>query len=146
VATVRRLGRSDDSVAKAACARFEWPDADPEPFLARPEASLFVAEDEDGSVLGWVNGHEHNHPNGERTMLLYALDVVEGARRRGHGRRLVTAFVGDASRRGCTEVWVLTDDQNPAGPRTYASAGGTREPVDQVMFVWPLAGADHESP
>lgn len=94
-------------------------------------------------MAGWVYGHELLHPDGERTMLLYALDVAERARGAGHGRGLVEGFVALARERGCTEVWVLTDDDNPAGLATYASAGGKRDPVVQVMFTWRLAPGRH---
>jgi GNAT superfamily N-acetyltransferase len=110
---------------------------DPSGFLARPETTLILAED-GSEVVGWVYGYELVHPGGERTMLLYALDVVEHRRRRGIGKALVTAFVDHARVVGCREVWVLTDDGNPAGVATYCAAGGHRDPVDQVMFIWMI--------
>ena len=79
----------------------------------------------DAGVAGWVYGHELAHPDGERTMLLYALDVAEEHRGRGYGSALVRAFVHEATDRGCTEVWVLTDRDNDAGMATYAAAGGS---------------------
>ena len=140
--SVRRLGVGDEVVAESAVRLFadEAPalPVDVSVFLGRPEAVLLVAE-EGSSLAGWVYGHELVHPDGERTMLLYALDVDEAFRRRGHGRALVTAFVAHASSSGCTEVWVLTDDANPAALATYAAAGGEREGQDSVMFTWPLA-------
>ena len=143
MSAVRRLGVGDEEVAEEAVRVFaeEAPGlpVDVSAFLARPEAVLFVAVEDDGAVSGWVYGHELVHPDGERTMLLYALDVEEQARGRGHGRSLVTAFVDHAQASGCTEVWVLTDDENTAALATYASAGGDRESRDSVMFVWPLA-------
>jgi hypothetical protein len=62
----------------------------------------------------------------------------------------VTAFVEHARATGCTEVWVLTDDGNPAALATYASAGGDRESPDSVMFTWFItrgreAGTDQEA-
>jgi GNAT superfamily N-acetyltransferase len=117
-------------------------DLDPSAFLRRPETSLLIAEDDVG-VAGWAYGHELVHPDGERTMLLYALDVATRARGRGCGRSLVAAFVEHARDRGCTEVWVLTDDANAAGVATYRSAGGHRDPVDQVLFSWRLAEGRH---
>lgn len=141
--TVRRLGPADAAVAEEACRLFEDDGPlDVGRFLNRPETHLFVAED-DGGVCGWVYGHELVHPDGESTMLLYALDVDESAQRRGHGRDLVTAFVEHARAIGCTEVWVLTDDDNAAALATYASAAGVREPDPEVMFVWKLADGRH---
>lgn len=100
----------------------------------------FAVESFEGDErAGLAYGHELAHPDGDRTVLLYSLDVDERFRRRGHGRAVVEAFVAEAARRGASEVWVLTDDGNPAGLATYRSAGGERDQVDQVMFTWPLA-------
>lgn len=141
--SVRALGSGDEEAADRACRLFGLGgDLDASVFLARREALLLVAED-DSAIVGWVYGHELIHPDGETTMLLYALDVAEGARGHGHGSGLVTAFVDHARERGCTEVWVLTDDGNPAGLATYAAAGGRRDSVPQVMFTWKLADGRH---
>jgi ribosomal protein S18 acetylase RimI-like enzyme len=110
--------------------------ADASAFLSRPETVALVAE-EDGRTVGLVYGHELAHPDGVRTLLLYSLDVVEAARRRGHGRALVESFVAEGRRRGCSEVWVLTETDNGAALATYAAAGATRE-ADQAMLSWQL--------
>ena len=140
---VRRLGVGDREAAEKACRLFgAVGDLDAAAFLGRPETALIVVEDESG-VAGWVYGHELVHPDGERTMLLYALDVAERVRRHGHGKALVDAFVAHAREAGCTEVWVLTDDANAAGIATYRASGGRRDPVDHVMFTWKLAEGRH---
>src|SRR3954468_17526256 len=103
---VRRLTTGDEQIAQHICKLFdEHGDRviDAVPFLQRPEAVMFVAEDESGPC-GCVYGHELVHPDGERTMLLYSLDVAEPVRRRGYGTALVTAFVDYADEIGCTEV------------------------------------------
>jgi len=140
---LRRLEPGDEAVAEAACRRFgPGGDLDTRSFLTRPEATLLVVE-ADGGVAGWVYGHELAHPDGERTMLLYALDVAEDHRGRGYGSALVKAFVHDARRRGCTEVWVLTDQDNDSGVATYTSAGGVPNAARPVMFTWKLAEGRH---
>lgn len=135
---VIRLGPQDERLASHALRLSgDTADLDASVFLSRPEAALLVAVD-DEDVLGWVYGHELIHPGGERTMLLYALDVAEAARRRGVGTELVRAFVQHAEDRRSTEVWVLTEVDNDAAFATYRSAAGPREPEASVMFVWPL--------
>jgi GNAT superfamily N-acetyltransferase len=139
---VRRLRSGDEALAEAAVRLFADESAAPidvHPFLSSPSCVLLVSLEED-QLAGWVYGHELVHPDGERTMLLYALDVDEGRQRRGHGRALVSSFVEVARSAGCTEVWVLTDEANAAAMATYASAAGVREgPPDQVMFTWFIA-------
>ncbi|MGI8685649.1 MAG: GNAT family N-acetyltransferase [Acidimicrobiales bacterium] len=98
---------------------------------------------DEAGVAGWAYGHELVHPDGERTMLLYALDVAEHARRKGYGRALVTAFVDHARQAGCTEVWTLADDDNSAALATYRSAGGAEDPDRPVMFAWKLGPGRH---
>jgi ribosomal protein S18 acetylase RimI-like enzyme len=129
----------DEGTAEAACRTFGAEgQVRTAGFLARSEHPLLVAE-EGGAVIGWIYGHQLLHPDGEATMLLYALDVIAAARRQGVGTELVEAFVAEARKSGCTEVWVLTDVANPAALATYRSAGGDRDPAGQVMFTWPLA-------
>jgi len=136
---MRRLRTGDEDIAEEMCRLFDGDgEVDATLFLRRPEAVMFVVEDESGPC-GCVYGHELVHPDGERTMLLYSLDVAEHARGRGYGKTLVTTFVDHARQTGCTEVWVLTDDENPAALATYSSAGGQRDPMNQVMFVWPFS-------
>ena len=141
---VRRLGPGDETLAEVAVRTFLADEGDGfaidvAAFLTTPSACVIVSLVDDDRPAGWVYGHELVHPDGERTMLLYALDVDEEDRRQGHGRALVDAFVAHARAAGCTEVWVLTDDANPAALATYAAAGGGRDDEDAVMFTWPLA-------
>ena len=149
--TVRRLGPEDSALAEATVRRISAEDGDGfatdvGPMLGSPTAVLLVSVAGDDEPVGWVYGHELVHPDGERTMLLYALDVDESHRREGRGRALVAAFVDEATTRGCTEVWVLTDDDNDAALATYAAAGGVREADPSVMFTWPLAPGRESGP
>lgn len=141
--SLRRLVRGDEETAQRACRVFGAAGIlDARRFLGLHECTLLVFE-EDGELLGWAYGHELVHPDGESTMLLYSLDVVPGARGRGIGRSLVSAFVAEARASGCSEVWVLTDEANSAGMATYRSAGGVRDVVPQVMFTWHLTDGRH---
>jgi ribosomal protein S18 acetylase RimI-like enzyme len=114
--------------------------AEPDAFLRSPNDIWLVAE-EDGVVLGQIYGQHLHHPEGKKTMLLYSLDVVEDARGRGVGRSLTVAFVAEARKMGCFEVWVATDESNKAAQATYRSAGGTRENDSQIMYSWNLPGS-----
>jgi GNAT superfamily N-acetyltransferase len=142
---LRRLVPGDEALAVAAAALLgiEAP-SDPGAALLRPEATVLVAVQE-GKLTGCAYGHELVHPDGERTMLLYSLDVDPAHLGRGIGRALVDAFVDDARTRGCTEAWVLTEASNVAGNATYAAAGGRRDPEPPVLYSWHLADGHHSS-
>jgi GNAT superfamily N-acetyltransferase len=139
---IRLLVPGDEHLAEQACVLYTTGAVEPTAFLGAPGTALIVAVDDD-HVVGCAYGHELVHPDGERTMLLYSLDVAEPSRREGIGTQLVVAFTEHARGLGCTEVWVLTEHDNAAALATYASAGGTRDPEDPVMFTWRLAPGRH---
>ena len=63
--------------------------------LAQPDSALYVAEDDNGAVIGWVQAHAlYSLESGFRVEII-GLIVAENARRKGVGRILV----------GCVEQW-----------------------------------------
>jgi ribosomal protein S18 acetylase RimI-like enzyme len=136
-----RIERAADAAAVAAAERlFDGP-VRPEAvkrFLGDPTHHLLVALEGERAV-GFVSGVEVTHPDKGTEMFLYELAVDEGARNRGIGRALVSELAELARGRGCYDMWVLTDDGNPAALRAYEAAGGTRESPDAVLFNWEFA-------
>ena len=107
-------------------------------FLADERHHLLIAY-VDGEPAGFVTAVEMLHPDKHAPeMFLYELGVHADFRRRG----VATALVGDllvlCRRRGCREMWVLTESDNVAALGTYTKTGGTRE--DTVMFTYDLSG------
>jgi ribosomal protein S18 acetylase RimI-like enzyme len=138
---VRRLGPGDEGAAEAAYGRFGPRERiDAPSFLRRDEVRFFVAEDE-SNVVGWLYGYELTHPDGARSLLMYALGVAEEARGKGVAGSLVDACVSEARDSGCVEAWVMTPQSNPAGMATYGRAGGQADPDPQVVFKWDFPRA-----
>lgn len=109
-------------------------------FLSEPGHHLLLAY-VDAEAAGFVSGVEMTHPDKGTEMFLYELGVDEGYRNRGIGRALVTALGELARQRGCYDMWVLTDRDNPAALKTYRAGGATSED-DQVMLSFSrLPGA-----
>jgi ribosomal protein S18 acetylase RimI-like enzyme len=136
-----RIERAADAAAVATAeALFDGPVRAEavERFLGDPTHHLLVALEGELAV-GFVSGVEVTHPDKGTEMFLYELAVDEAVRNRGIGRALVRELAKLARGRGCYDMWVLTDDGNPAALRTYAAAGGTRESPDAVLFNWELA-------
>jgi len=96
-----------------------------ERFLGSDGHHLLLAMEADGP-LGFVTGIELTHPDKGVEMFLYELGVAEAARHRGVGTALVEALATLAQERGCRGMWVLTDEENEAGLRTYRRAGATK--------------------
>lgn len=67
-------------------------------------------------------------------LLLYEIDVLPTHRRRGIGAKLIDELRAIVRERDLDSTWLLTDDGNPAALALYASTGGVRHAVDQVMF------------
>jgi ribosomal protein S18 acetylase RimI-like enzyme len=136
--TIERMRSGDEARVEAAGELFDLPPTEEATaaFLADERHHLLVAVDGDRTV-GFVSGVELIHPDKGTEMLLYELSVDEAHRRQGIGRALVEALLRLAGRRGCYDVFVLTERDNPAALATYLSTRATDE-GDHVMFSWDL--------
>jgi ribosomal protein S18 acetylase RimI-like enzyme len=104
-------------------------------FLGDSANHLLIAYVDD-MPAGFVSGTELVHPDKSAPELfLNELGVDEAYRGRGIGKALVARLWELGRSRGCTGMWVLTDDANVAAQRVYAGAGGVRT-ADQLMFEW----------
>ena len=103
-------------------------------FLADPRHHLVVAR-EDGVVVGMASGVHYIHP--DKAPQLFVNEVGVAASHRGHGigRLMLQRLVERATELGCTEAWVLTDEDNAAANRLYASAGAEVPPAPCVMYT-----------
>lgn len=99
----------------AACFRVPppWRAADFAACLDDP-ACLVVTAGDAGFALGRVAGDEAE---------LLTLAVAPGARRRGHGRRLLTVFEGRAAMRGARRAVLEVTACNRAARTLYGAAG-----------------------
>ena len=89
-----------------------------------PQYAIFVAEDEEGQVLGLLSASQrwtlwHTGP----CALIEELVVDEGARRQGIGRSLIGAALDWARGQGCSEVEVSTDHDNTDARAFYRQLG-----------------------
>jgi ribosomal protein S18 acetylase RimI-like enzyme len=105
-------------------------------FLADDANHLLIAY-VDGEPAGFVSGTEITHPDQARPELfLNELGVEEAFRGSGIARALVARLWEIARARGCSGMWVLTDESNVAAQKVYAGAGGVRAGDPQLMFEW----------
>jgi len=135
---IRRLGPGDDALVLAAGHLF---DSEAKPgavarFLGDPNHHLLLAI-AGGKPVGFVSGVELTHPDKGTEMFLYELAVDEGHRRLGIASELVAGLHDLARKRGCYDMWVLTDHDNDAALATYRKSG-TDEESSHVMLTWNL--------
>ena len=111
-------------------------------FLADPRHHIAVAMD-DGVVVGFASGVQYVHPDKPRPELwINEVGVASTHRGRGAGKAVLDALLRHGRALGCGEAWVLTDRDNTAAMRLYASAGGEEYRPDPVMFEFDLDASD----
>jgi GNAT superfamily N-acetyltransferase len=107
-------------------------------FLADPRHHIVVAI-ENGVVVGFASGVHYFHPDKPVPELwINELGVAPTHRGGGVGTSLLEGLLQKARELGCAEAWVLTDRDNLAAMRLYASSGGVEARPDPVMFTFSL--------
>ena len=91
-----------------------------------------------GRVVGFVSAVRYLHPDKDPQLWINELGVHEEHRRKGIGRALVRTILEHGEAMGCVEAWVLTEAENTAAMRLYASAAGRRAAGEVAMFEWRL--------
>lgn len=135
---LRKLGPDDSRDARRVVRRFHGSVVSSEhlaSLLADPANVLVVAE-HDGELAGFAWAHWLGRLRVERRHLfVYEIEVAEGHRRRGIGRRLMTSLLAEA-RAERADAFVLTNRSNPGAVRFYTELGGTVKNGDDLLFVF----------
>ena len=89
-----------------------------------PASAVFVAEDDEGEVVGFASCGPQRTPTLDFAGEYYALYVLEAAQRQGIGRTLMAAMSNHLSRAGLVSasLWVVRD--NARAVRFYERFGG----------------------
>ena len=158
---IRRLGAGDEAVLALLAEQADDFDlagrSTPEDPLSPEDAAAYLADpmvlhwvaEEDGRIVGEILCHLLRMPSGEsRELLLYAIGVRSGDRRRGVGAALVREMLGWMEDAGVPLVWVLAD--NPGAEAFYAASGFERggegdQGVLMLLETKPGAGRDNDT-
>lgn len=95
----------------------------------------YVAVD-GGEVIGWCWGQNLIRPDGASMLYLHELEVAEPVRRRGFGRSLVLAFIGEGRRLGATKMFLTTGQANAPARGLYESLGGGLAAQGPTVSYW----------
>jgi ribosomal protein S18 acetylase RimI-like enzyme len=126
---LRLLGPGDDAIVEQLATR------ESRPALLEDPRTLFLVAFENGSPIGFVLAYALPRRHGlETTLFVYEIEVAEAHRNRGIGSRLLRELEAIARERSIEEGFVLTDADNVAAMRLYASAGGVRSDVVEWDF------------
>jgi ribosomal protein S18 acetylase RimI-like enzyme len=104
-------------------------------FLNDPRHHLIVAIDHE-AVVGMVSALDYVHPDKPRELWINEVAVASAWRGKGIGKAMMQAMLDLARNLGCHEAWVLTDRDNTAARRLYASLDGAEK--EQVMVQFKL--------
>ena len=101
--------------------------------LARPDAAVLVAEDEDGAVIGYGHVFGAHRVDANPFAEIGALVVDEGRRSRGTGAALVAALEAWAAERGYRELRVRSNVVRDRAHAFYERLGFGRVKRQQVF-------------
>ncbi|MDY6941224.1 MAG: GNAT family N-acetyltransferase [Cyanobacteriota bacterium] len=102
-------------------------------FLADSRHHLAVALAGDW-VVGMASALHYVHPDKPNELWINEVGVAPAYQRRGIGKQLLEKLFDLARELGCTEAWVLTEEENSAARGLYAAVGGSEESVVYVTF------------
>ena len=121
--TIRRLGPGDEALVT------QLAELEPRTALLADERTIFVVALDGDEPVGFAFGYLLPRRHGDAEILfVYELGVNESHRRRGIATRLMRELL----QAGGAPAFVLTEPDNDAANRTYASLGGER--VETVMW------------
>jgi aminoglycoside 6'-N-acetyltransferase I len=106
-------------------------------FLGDARHHLAVTID-DGVVVGFVSGVHYVHPDKLPELWINEVAVAPSHLRRGIAQSLLRMMFDVGRALGCTQAWVLTDRDNTAAMKLYASVGGDPGTREHVMFDFRL--------
>ena len=106
-------------------------------FLGDARHHLAVAVD-DGLVVGFASGVHYVHPDKPAELWINEVGIAPTHQQRGLAKALLHTLFSAGRELGCTQGWVLTDRDNAAAMRLYASAGGDPGSHEHVMFEFQL--------
>jgi ribosomal protein S18 acetylase RimI-like enzyme len=105
----------------------------PAEFLRDPRHHLCVGI-EDGAVVGFASAVHYVHPDKPAQLWINEVGVAPSHQGRGIAKRVLRALLDLGRELGCTEAWVLTDQDNAAARALYRSAGGVESAHIMVSF------------
>jgi len=104
-------------------------------FLADPRHHLVVAIDED-TVVGFASAVHYVHPDKAPQLWINEVGVAPAYHRRGIGRAVLAAMLHRGRSLGCTEAWVLTEQDNTPARGLYQALGGAES--ECIMYTISL--------
>jgi aminoglycoside 6'-N-acetyltransferase I len=88
--------------------------------------------------VGFASGVHYVHPDKPAELWINEVGVAPSHLRRGLAQALLRLLFDVGRSLGCSQAWVLTDRENTAAMRLYASVGGNCGEHEHLMFEFEL--------
>ena len=134
-----RMQPGDEATVKRAESLFDDPVDLPatRAFLADARHHLLIAFTEKDEPAGFVTAVELLHPDDSNPeMFLNELGVEPQFRRRGIATALLEELIQLCNSRGCSEMWLGTEEENTPAIRTYEATGARKE--NFLLFTYEV--------
>ena len=102
-------------------------------FLRDPRHHLCVCIQEN-IVVGFASAVHYVHPDKPSQLWINEVGVTPSLQKKGIAKALLSALLSLGRELGCTEAWVLTDEENTAARALYRHAGGVESAHIMVSF------------
>lgn len=106
-------------------------------FLDDPRHHI-VAAITDGQIIGFASAVHYIHPDKPRELWINEVGVASTHHGQGIGKAIMKEMLQLGRELGCENAWVLTERNNEAANRLYASVGGQTGDEDTVMYEFNL--------
>lgn len=106
-----------------------------ERFSSDPRHIMLVAI-EDGLVVGMASAVEYFHPDKPAQLWINEVGVSPAYQRRGIGRALTAALVGEGRKRGVAYAWLGTAKDNAAARACFGSVPDVEAPQPFLLYEW----------
>ncbi len=105
-------------------------------FLDDPRHHICVALDE-GVIVGFASAVHYIHPDKPPQLWINEVGVAPTHHRSGIGKAIIAHLLAHSRALGCSEAWMLTEEDNVAARALYRAAGASESPC--IMASFPLS-------
>jgi len=93
----------------------------------------------DSQIIAMASALHYIHPDKAPELWINEVGVASAHQGKGIAKRLLHVLFEHAITLGCSEAWVLTEKDNVAAQKLYASVGGIEEAERPVYFTFRLS-------
>ena len=104
-------------------------------FLRTPNCYAFILKN-NNQVVGFAYCHGLARPDGKTMFYLHDIGILERYRDKGMGTQFMQCIVNFAKDKGFSEIFLITDYNNPRACHVYEKVGFKNEISNEVCYVY----------